>query len=142
MRIDLGNEIQWMERRGTRETFLPFFFVPSPFVRRSPVGSLVKFVVEGVADLPVTFKLARSFRPLVLRPNPRENRIANVEGRSNSNVCKRLQLQEQRKGRRSELSPWNIFIGTRKFERGCGKRRKRNGEHGAAIFLKENGVAT
>lgn len=76
MRIDLGNEIQWMERRGTRETFLPFFFVPFPFVRRSPVGSLVKFVVEGVADLPVTFKLARSFRPLVLRPNPRENRVA------------------------------------------------------------------
>lgn len=62
-------------------------------------------------------------------------RIANVEGRSNSNVCKRL----QGKGRRSELSPWTIFIETRKFERGCEKTRKRNGEHGAAIFLKENG---
>lgn len=72
MRIDLGNEIRWMERRGMRETFLPFFFVPFPFVRRSSVGNLVKFVDEEVADLPVTFKLARSFHPLVLRPNPRD----------------------------------------------------------------------
>lgn len=52
----------------------PLFLRSIPF--RSSVGSLVKFVVEGVADLPVTFKLARSFRPLVLRPNPRENRVA------------------------------------------------------------------